>query len=345
MNQKDFFRIELEEKEEWQETISCFEKAHIFHSWCWAKTFAEAYGHKPVLICVGKQGDIRAAIPVSIVSRPIGKPLFVSMPYTDFVSPLMKGPFSVELISAVFGILDIVNLQIRTDFPFNSSIAESGYSTYRLELLDNENDMLNSFSSKTIRYPIRKASRQNFSVRTAKIEDIPEFYKLINLTRKRHGLPTPPLKFYISLFNNVNMNGCGSLYLAERPAGSIIAASWFLWFNKMGIYKYNVTDPRSDYGKANYLLLWHGIKESIRRRCQVFDLGRVSDNNKGLIEFKRRWHGQKIPLQYMNIFSDGSMKPISGDESGFFRFTKRIFTFMPAGFSRVAGNILYRYFT
>jgi len=284
-------------------------------------------------------------MPVSFVPGICGKSSYVSMPYSDFAGPLFKEDLPAEFLYGVLKELGANSVEIRTEIPLNDIEAKQEYSTYRMDLPENEDELLRQLPSKSVRYSIRRARSDGFTVRKAVAKDIPLFHRLMNLTRRRHGLPTPPLKFYTSLYNNILDIGNGTLFIAETASGEPAAASLFLWFGEMGYYKYNASDPNIHVGNANHLLLWGGMKEGICRKCRTVDLGRVSRSNEGLIRFKEHWLGKRVPLHYVNVLSDGSIEPISGGESVFFKLTKRIFTKMPAGFSRVAGNILYRYFT
>lgn len=283
-------------------------------------------------------------MPVSLVPGLLGKSSFVSMPYSDFSGPLFKEDFPAEFLLGVLRELSANSVEIRTEIPLINVKGELEYSTYRMDLPESEDGLLGQLPSKSVRYSIRKARSDGFTVRKAEAKDISMFHRLMNLTRRRHGLPTPPIKFYTSLYNNILNIGNGTLFIAETSSGEPAAASLFLWFGEMGYYKYNASDPNIRVGNANHLLLWEGMKEGIRRKCRTFDLGRVSRSNEGLIKFKEHWLGKRVPLYYVNVVSDGSIKPISGDESGIFKLSKRIFANMPAGFSRIAGNILYRYF-
>ena len=339
------YTISLDQKNQWETLISVFKYSRIFHSWNWAKTFADAYGHNPVLICFGKDGIADFVLPVSEVKRPFGKSYFVSMPYSDFAGPLFKNSISDELWIKILEELDSDEIEIRSDIQLFDISDKSDFSTYRISLPSSLEEMQANLPSKSVRYPIRKARRDGFSVRRGLYEDVSLFHHLMSITRRKHGLPTPPLKFYQALYRNVIQPGNGTMYIAENLNGKPVASSLFLWHKEMGYYKYNASDRVASVGNANHLLLWEGVSEAIERKCSSFDLGRASSTNQGLIKFKKHWLGKEVVLQYVHVHSNSSFEAITSEESKVFVISQKVFHRFPVFLSKIVGTHIYKYFS
>lgn len=342
---RNLFAVGLDAKEQWNAIIAEFQHSHVFHSWGWAKTFAEAYKHEPVLLCYGTQESIEVALPVSRVFRPFGKSFFVSMPYSDFAGPLFHSEIPEELWARILEELDTEEIEIRSEMLFHSLEVQRNYSTYRIDLPDNEQEMLANLPTKSVCYPIRKARKDGFRIKSGIYNDVHFFYELMSLTRRKHGLPTPPFRFYQALYRNVIEPGNGTIYIAENAQKNPVASSLFLWHGDTGYYKYNASDPAAKVGNANHLLLWEGVSEAIQRKCCFFDLGRATSTNKGLVQFKKHWLGREVPLNYAYVRSNNSIESIPSGGSKTLLFSQKIFQLLPVFFSKIAGNCIYRYFS
>jgi len=340
-----FSLISLDEETQWNSIISNFKHSRIFHSWGWAKTFSEAYGHTPVLLCYRDNSKISVALPVSTVFRPFGKSYFVAMPYSDFAGPLFKTNISDELWNKILEELDSDKIEIRSDIQLFDISDKSDFSTYRIALPSSLEEMQANLPSKSVRYPIRKARRDGFSVRRGLYEDVSLFHHLMSITRRKHGLPTPPLKFYQALYRNVIQPGNGTMYIAENLNGKPVASSLFLWHKEMGYYKYNASDHVASVGNANHLLLWEGVSEAIQRKCSRFDLGRASSTNQGLVKFKKHWLGKEVVLQYVHVHSNSSFEAITSEESKVFVISQKVFQRFPVFLSKIVGTHIYKYFS
>lgn len=342
---RSFFVLEHRDEVQWRGIIDSFPSAHIFHTWEWAAVFADAYGHRPYLVCEGTPTDVVSFIPVSCVPRPFGRSPVVSMPYSDFAGPVSRGGSSDGLLPRLPALVGSRSVEIRSESDVIGEGEETEFCTFRFDLPGTEEEMLKLLPSKSVRYPIRKATRDGLSVRPADAADIPAFHRLVNLTRRRHGLPTPPLKFYRAVHRHLLDTGLGSLLLAENSDGKTVAGSLFLWHGDKAYYKYSAGDPALSPGNAGHLLLWEGVREAIRRGIVQIDLGRISRDNTGLAGFKKHWGGVPMPLHYFIVRADGSMTSLPVGGPGGLHLVKGLFRTLPPILSRVAGDLIYRYFS
>ena len=335
--------IDIQNQEQWESEISSHSNSHLFHSHAWAKTFATTYGHIPSLHILSSIPSV--IVPLSRINRPFSRSIYVSMPYSDFAGPLSYRPITENTIKQIPLLMDVDFVDVRLDEPIANQNYSSHFSGYRTKLPTSCDTFWSSLPNKSVRYGIRKALKDGYSVVEAKQTELPVFYTLMSLTRKKHGLPTPPLKFYNNLYSNLIANGNGSLLFAKDPNGQIVASSLFLFHKKYAYYKYNASDHRLNVGNANHLLLWEGVKNSIKRGCSYIDLGRVADSNTGLVKFKLHWQAVRIPLYYLRVYASGKIEASTASSSSIQNIIGPIIRISPPFFSKFLGNLLYKYFS
>ena len=101
------------------------------------------------------------------------------------------------------------------------------------------------------------------------------------------------------------------------------------------------TLPKYNKLAPNILLYWNVIKYYFEAGISIFDFGRCTINS-STYEFKRRWHPEKIQLNYQYwIPQNQSFSPISPDSPKY----KRAITMwrkLPLWLTRLAGPIISR---
>jgi hypothetical protein len=63
------------------------------------------------------------------------------------------------------------------------------------------------------------------------------------------------------------------------------------------IYGFGASDPKTLALRPNHVVLWSVLRQASAAGV-VFDLGRAAPEQRGLVEFKRRWGGRPVPLTY-----------------------------------------------
>ncbi len=174
---------------------------------------------------------------------------------------------------------------------------------YRLEnywflsILDltEDKDLFEKRINKSLGRNIRKAINAGVHIMTEKtLENLDHFYKLFKATRKRLGVPIYSIRLFKNMFHHLQKDSW-HLYLAardERP----IAAAIFLDGGIRTIYAYGASDMNYQEFRANDLMLWTAIRDSISRGKKIFDFGSDSPEQVTLLRFKRKWGCQQHPL-------------------------------------------------
>ena len=78
-------------------------------------------------------------------------------------------------------------------------------------------------------------------------------------TRRRHGLPPQPLKFFRNLYDFVLTKNKGFISISKY-GGKSIAGAVFLLIGQKALYKYGASLIEYQNLRPNNLLMWESIK-------------------------------------------------------------------------------------
>ena len=211
------------------------------------------------------------------------------------------------------------------------------YYFHRLDLRPSEQVLFKNLQKDSIQRKIRRAERESLRYERGSSDRLLScFYKLMIMTRRRHGLPPQPLKWFRSLVtcmaNDVEIRVA---FKGETPVASIFTIS----NKKTLLYKYGCSDGRFSNLGGTAILFWKAIQEAKAKGMEEFDLGRSDLDNPGLVTFKDRWGAKKSTLNYWRYpFRTSASKP-----EGLIRYAKRSISIAPDASLVALGNLLYRH--
>jgi CelD/BcsL family acetyltransferase involved in cellulose biosynthesis len=294
-------------------------------------------------------GGLAGVFPAFLVRDVLFRPRLLSLPYSDYGGPLYgdEGLALQALAEIVDKFKSMVKLiEIRGNIPAGSVFKPLNYyKSHRLNLLLGLPELQKKIDKKTIQYSIRKAERSGLVTREANdLEGMEEFYRLNQLTRKKHGVPSQPKAFFANVLTHVILRGSGFLVLAYHQDRAV-AGSLFLTSGKRIHYKFNVSDP-SVLGKLtpNHALTWHAIKKGCEEGYESIDFGRSSPDNEGLMRYKAMWGNtvrEALYFYYPEIRGASSMQ----EEGRFYKTFTDIWRRIPAPITDKIGPLLYRKMT
>ena len=252
-----------------------------------------------------------------------------------------SGPTPSEMLAAVLG----MGKERRWSFcQWNTSEVmpnlepSVAFRAHRINLSPGTDALFAGLEGAT-RRGVRKALAQNVIVEYLEgVEGASEYYRLHCLTRRRHGQPPQPWRFFEALGRNVLMKDRGFVAVA-RFEGRMVAAAVFLTFGTNATYKYAAYDERFQHCRAGNLVLWEGIRRLVAEGYQVLDLGRTSFDNEGLRRFKLGWGAEERPLfSYRVRVADGTVIPLRDSAHA---WHTKILRRLPVPVLRLAGEIIY----
>jgi hypothetical protein len=314
----------------------------IFHHPAWQKLLADCYGYRPHFLALqDSAGKLTAGLPLLEIRLPLVRRNAIALPFSDFCPPL--GECTADLVRELQGWRRQQGFhQLVIHWPI-----EAGECVYEGERVARHLTMLNPDSSEVFRrfkrtqvqQPIRQAEKAGVEVQQGTSwEDVLQFYRLHLQTRRRHGVPVQPLRFFRLIWERLIAQGLGFVLLASQKQRVLAGAVFFHW-NKTLTYKFSASDPRSWQMRPNNLILWHAIQWGCDQGYAVFDWGRSELDNQGLRDFKNGWGSQEQILNY-SILAD--QPPVVRTSSGpSKRLLSTVIRHSPGWVCRMIGELFY----
>ncbi len=343
------FSIESEkDMSEWDNYVFSHPLATPFHLSSWLNTIYHTYKFYPLLfVNRDSEKNISGIFPSFYINSVLNGKRIVSIPFSDYGGPLCTD--NSKMAEYANFLIDNYRNRVKY-FEFRCSFSLNNKSTYNnfykkhiLELSKDPSEIKSKLNKRTIQYSIRKASDAGVVIKEDNtVNGLLEFFRLNYLTRKKHGVPTQPKKYFNTLFQNVIKNNLGQIYLAYIN-NKIIAASLFLIFRDTIHYKYNASDPKNlKEFKPNHLLTWKAIEKACIDGYKYFDFGRTAISNKGLMRYKKMWGA--IPRDCEYSYYPEAMGVNSIDENKFiYKILTNSWRLLPNFIDQKISNVLYKH--
>lgn len=329
----------------WDAMLLARPDAGIFHTARWAAVLHDAYGYEPTYVGSIDDGGLSTLLPCMEIKSALTGRRGVSLPFTDYCETLAS---SVPDRRGLFGHLAEFgrrsgweSIELRDDGSVpDRAPCSSWHFLHTLELSADPDRLFARLRSST-RRNVRKALREGVSVETRTgIDAVRAFYHLHCLTRKRHGLPPQPFRFFRSLHDHVVSRDHGMVLIASHRDAPV-AGAVFLHFNGKAVYKYGASDRRYLLLRPNDLIMWEAIRHYALRGFSSFSFGRTEPGNEGLREFKSGWGADERIVRYYTY--DMTRGTFVAEKSSKTDFRRAIFTTLPVPVSRCIGRALYRH--
>lgn len=329
----------------WDELVLSSPNGSFFHTACWARVLAETYKYTPLFFAVVRSGALAALVPCMEVRSAITGARGVSMPFTDYCQPICGGGINLwELFEEIIHYGEksgwkYIELRPAASLP-DTFKPSSSFFGHLLDLSQEEEDIYAAFRDSTKRN-IKRAQKSNIKIAVSNAaSSVDEFYRLNCMTRKEHGLPPQPFRFFKKIHEHVIAKGHGIAVLASHD-GRPVAGAIYFHAGKNAIYKYGASDQRYQHFRANNLVMWQAISWYRRRGYETLHLGRTEPENSGLLQFKRGWNTREHSIPYYKY--DLRRQTFAADTLSAVNPANRYFRKMPIPLLRMAGSMLYRH--
>ena len=329
----------------WLEFIETQQDATAFHSPEWLSALHRTYGYKPVVLTTSPpDARLTNGLAACEIAAWSGR-RFVSLPFSDHCQPLVSQPYDRDDLFAFVD--DGVrsgrwrSVEIRpaeTSSGVTGNLTPTGsYWLHKVDLSQPLEAIYQRFHPSCVRRAIRRAERElTYEAGTSEAL-LTQFYYLLRLTRRRHGLVPQPIAWFRNLL------ACSGervrLHIASLE-GRPVAGMLTLKFGKTIIYKYGCSDAAFHRYGGMPLLFWRTIEEAKRAGCVTLDLGRSDADNAGLVAFKERLGGVASTITYY-----GSL---AAPDTALGRHTRHattwVFRRLPTPALTFAGRVLYKHF-
>jgi hypothetical protein len=336
-------RIDALQQPEWDRWLADRPDGCFFHTCAWARVLHETYGHQPVYFSRIEGGGLQSLLPVMEVSSPVTGRRGVSLPFTDYCPPLTgSAKESEQLYAAAMAHGREGNwryFECRSRDGDWTGASPSLFFYGHVIDLGRSVDALFKGLEGAVRRGVRKAESSGLAVEFSATRDAMRvFYRLHCGTRRRHGVPPQPVRFFENISRYVLEPGHGFVGLArmgDRP----VAGAVFFHHGREAIYKFGASDYGYQQLRPNNLLMWEAMKRYAAQGCLALHLGRTSLANEGLRRFKQGFGSHEERLCYYR-YHFGKQKFVTDvDRSESWR--NWIFRCLPSPILRLAGALLY----
>ena len=331
---------------EWE----AFARAHgtFYHLPRWAECLRDIYRLRLECYSGYAAGELQGLLAVAEVPGLLGPRRLVSLPFSYAAGPLAAdGATADALVAAVRERaqdrrIRRVEIKSRGQFPPAPGFHRtSHYTTFEVPTEGGESAVWGRLHPGSTQRSIRKGQKAGLSIRQGEaVSDWLIMAELEERTAHAHGLPAPPRRFFSEACLRLQEAGLAAVYLAHTSAGAAAAAITVWKGPRAWIYGFGASDPAQLEQRPNHVLIWRAIQDAIAAGC-TFDLGRAAPEQEGLMEFKRRWGGQAIPLAYDYWPEPGGLN-VAARDRGAMAAAAAIWSRLPARVARL-GTALYRY--
>lgn len=326
------------------------ERGLFYHLPAWVRTIGGCFRF-PLVCLTALDGDkVTGALALAEVPGLLGPRRLVSLPFGYAAGPIATSAEAESALVAAameearsrrFRRLEIKRRDPAVDAP-EGFVRTQRYSTYVLPIADGEKAVWARLHPSSTQRGIRKAEKEALTVvQGGGEEDWTIMARLEEDTARRHGLPAPPRRFFVDSCRRLQQGGLADVYIARSGSGVPVAGIVIWKGPREWTYAFGASRPDSLAQRPNHLLLWTAIRDAMAAGAAAFDMGRAAPEQEGLVEFKRRWGGQPVPLGYDYWPAAGGLN-VADRSRGTLALAARVWSALPGPVTRM-GSFLYRY--
>jgi lipid II:glycine glycyltransferase (peptidoglycan interpeptide bridge formation enzyme) len=328
----------------WVDFIHSHPDANIFHHPAWMELMSKCYGYTAsVLALANRDGSLRAGLPFMKINTLLTGKRWVSLPFSDYCRPLYHDDTAREELADqllyTFKSNMLKKMEVRWSLPERPGIYPASEFVLHAIKIGSDPEQISKRFKRTHLQNIRTAEEKGVTVEFGnELKHLIVFYNLQLETRKRHGVPAQPWKYFELLFHHIVKPGLGFVLLAQKD-DEYIAGMVYLGWRRTLIAKYAASREDRFNLRSNNLLFWEGIRWGCQHGYEVFDMGRTELEDTGLRNFKSRWGAQEESLTYSTL-SSKPLQPANGLPK---RMLHSVIQHAPLWFCRLAGELLYKH--
>ena len=330
----------------WDTLVSSHAVASAFHQRGWLEALSRTYGYQPLVLTSAAPGEpMRNGIVLCRVSSWITGTRVVSLPFADHCELLLDDSQSLpEFLGRLRSERDCQHwkyVELRPRSGIRNMSGEEppsrSYFFHELDLTPSLEQIFCNFHKDSIQRRIRHAERERLSYAIGRSLDlVDEFYRLLLVTRKRHGLLPQPYAWFKNLAECMKDNL--QIRLAKKDGASFAAVLTLRHRNSL-IYKYGCSDEKRHNLAGMPFLFWRLIQESKASGIDKIDFGRSDLDQESLVRFKDRFGTNKSLLNYYRYPT--TMRAPARDWG--VRRIRQFFSILPESVSATAGRLVYRH--
>ena len=263
----------------WNESLRSLPGHSFFHTSSWAETLRKSYGYQPFYFTLWQGGRLSAILPCMGIRSALTGRRGVCLPFTDYCEPAVSDAAQFqEMFAAAVDLGKKQRWQYLEIQGRGGLFPERGAVRMALRPYPRPDGRVPEVFSglrDSTRRNIRKAEKEGIDVTVSASPDaVKAFCRLNAITRRDHGLPPQPRRFFQNVYDHILSKNMGFIVLASFR-GAAIAANVYFHFGDQLIYKYGASDRAFQHLRANNLVMWEAIKWGCDHGYRTLCFGRT----------------------------------------------------------------------
>ena len=330
----------------WQLFVAGHARSSVFHETGWFQALHHTYGFEPFVITTANHGEpLRNGVVACRVASWITGKRLISLPFSDHCEPLVDsegelqeflGWLRADCTESGAKYLELRPLTTH-EFGIDPGDGAPWYYLHTIDLTPCVSAIFASLHEDSMQRRIRRAQRELTCEVGRSDSLLEEFYRLLVLTRRRHGVPPQPRGWFRNLMRCM---GDQLEIRVARKENVAVASMMTLRHKSTVVYKYGGSDANYHYLGGMPFLFWDLIETSRVCGATEIDLGRSDPDNHGLITFKDRLGSKRRLIRYYRHphASHNRVKSILRRAHW-----ERVFSIVPTKIMPTIGSIFYRH--
>jgi len=329
----------------WPDLLEKHERASVFHTRSWLEALKRTYKYEPVAYTTATPGTplTNGWVFCRIQSWLTGGRL-VSLPFSDHCDPLINNNEELQEISQAV-LQDMkrkhwkyIECKLSAEGVPRGFRRSEQFYLHKLNLDSDLSKLYDGLHKSSTQRKIKRAEREGVVYEEGRSEALLEqFYRLLVMVRRRHGVPPQPRKWFSNLLNGFASHL--TVWVASKQ-GAPVASIITIRFKNSLVYKYGGTDERFFRFGGMQLLLWRAIVDAKQHGLKEVDLGRSDVHETGLSVFKDRLGAVRSYLTYLRYPLDPPRLVVTSGTS----WPQKLAPYIPDVLVAFGGRLLYRHF-
>ncbi len=337
--------ISVLDRPDWDELIAG-SSGEVFQTRRWLGVLAEVFGLKFNAVVETDGGRLVGGLPYCLIDDIRGKRITI-LPFSDFIYPVIAdGEQWRRLVAPLmeYGVPISISSSPETAIASDDRFSAATDIVRHYVSLDGDlATVMSRYSSQPKRH-IKRAKQAGLQFRLAETTaELRAFYELHFKVRKyRYGMLCQPYQLFETLWREFLEPGRGGLMLGF-DGDTVVGGCLLLEHGDTLYYKYAASHPDYRAKGVSHGAVHGAIALGLERGLKRLDLGRSDTVQPGLVDFKRRFGAESMPLAAFKWLppnhSQNEAGALFGELSGLLSGEQ-----VPDETTERAGELMYRYF-
>lgn len=332
------------ESMEWDRYVLASPQATGYHLLGWRSVIEQSFGHRTYyLLAKDAQGQARGILPLVMLSSRLFGRFLVSVPFVNYGGVIGDDSDTVtclikEAIERAHR-LGARHIELRHQQTSDVQLPSSHRKvSMRLELPKEFELLWKEFPSK-LRSQIRRAQKENMTVRVGGAECLDEFYGVFARCMRDLGTPVYSKQFFQSICQHFPKE---SRICLVSSNGMPLAAGFLYAFRSVLEIPWAASDKRFTRLAPNMLLYSSVLEHACQEGFQVFDFGRSTPDS-GTYRFKEQWGAQPHQLHWYYWTAGGEEIPQLNPQNPKYELAIKIWRQLPLPLANWLGPQIVKY--